>query len=549
MSYIVLARKWRPQTFKEVIGQRHVVHTLENALSYKRIAHGYIFSGARGIGKTTVARIFAKSLNCEKGVTNNPCNECSICKEITNGSSVDVIEIDGASNTGVDDVREIKDNVRYLPSKGRYKVYIIDEVHMLSTSAFNALLKTLEEPPSHVVFIFATTEPHKIPLTVLSRCQRFDFRRLTTEEVKHQLNMIASNEGIKTGEDAISLISKQAEGSMRDAESLMDQIVSYAGTEFTCKDVSDILGLIDKDLIFEAIGALIRKEAVAALKVIEKAYDFGYDEKRFSQDLLEHIRDLTVIKSIEDSGKFLDYTIKEIQELKGLVEGIEIEDLHILFYHLSKGLEDLSRSPYPRIILEMLFLKIVGLPPMRSISEFVGRLEDIEKKGGKGEQKAPKEEVYERESFSTREMATKRDTQIDGGKWEGWGAFLEFVMKKRPSLWSHLNSVHLISQDDKKIVLGVSKGHSFDYLMDLEVKDNLEGLYKDFYGRTARVGIREVSNGDIENKTSMDMPMTRHEKGSALEPLGDPNAMRKSFVENVAEVFGRNIREIKTGGL
>ena len=361
MSYTVLARKWRPQAFDEVVGQRHVVQTLQNALSTKRVAHAYLFSGVRGVGKTTVARLFAKALNCEKGISANICNQCVSCREITDGISMDVIEIDGASNTGVDDVREIKDSIRYMPSKGRYKVYIIDEVHMLSTNAFNALLKTLEEPPAHAVFILATTEHHKIPLTIISRCQHFNFRRLTTEEVKVKLRVIANEEGMQASDEAIYLISKEAEGSIRDAQSLLDQVVSYAGLQFEKKDVVDLLGLIDTEFLLDILRALVERNGEGVLKLIDDAYNFGYDEKRLCQNLLGLVRDLSVLKSVKNAETFLDLPAQEVETLKEIVNSIESEELQLYFKYLSQGYDEISHASYSRVVLEMTFLKIARI--------------------------------------------------------------------------------------------------------------------------------------------------------------------------------------------
>ncbi|MGQ9653584.1 MAG: DNA polymerase III subunit gamma/tau, partial [Thermodesulfobacteriota bacterium] len=246
MAYLVLARRWRPQRFEDVIGQRHVTQTLQNAILSNRVAHAFLFSGARGVGKTTVARILAKALNCEAGPTPHPCGQCDSCREITDGISLDVQEIDGASNTHVDDVRELMDGLRYRPAKGRYRIYIIDEVHMLSGHAFNALLKTLEEPPPHVVFIFATTEPQKIPLTVVSRCQRYDFKRIPLADIVGHLERISLAEGIRVDRDTLLAIAKEAQGSLRDAQSLLDQVISYAGDNITREAVQEVLGRLDR---------------------------------------------------------------------------------------------------------------------------------------------------------------------------------------------------------------------------------------------------------------------------------------------------------------
>src|SRR5512136_1075662 len=266
-SYLVLARKWRPQLFEEVVGQRHITQTLQNAISQKRVAHAFLFTGARGVGKTSSARILAKALNCEKGPGTNPCNQCATCQEVTHGTSMDVIEIDGASNRGIDEIRELKENVRYTPAKSRYKIYIIDEVHMLTTEAFNALLKTLEEPPPHVIFVFATTEPHKIPLTILSRCQRYDFKRIPLASILEQLRTIATQEGMEISDQSLHLIAREAEGSMRDAQSLLDQVLSYAGQKVSDKEVIEVLGVIDRKILHDSIAALADGDQARLLQI------------------------------------------------------------------------------------------------------------------------------------------------------------------------------------------------------------------------------------------------------------------------------------------
>jgi len=280
-SYLVLARKWRPQLFEEVVGQRHITRTLQNAISQKRVAHAFLFTGARGVGKTSSARILAKALNCETGPRINPCNQCTNCQEVTRGTSMDVIEIDGASNRGIDEIRELRENVRYTPAKSRYKIYIIDEVHMLTKEAFNALLKTLEEPPPHVIFIFATTEPHKIPATILSRCQRYDFKRIPFREVIGSLKRIVEEEEIQISQRGFLAIAQESEGSLRDAESLLDQVIAYAGKNIRDEDIAEVLGLIDRKMLSDTIEAIADRDAERCMEVIEHVYHFGYDLQHF----------------------------------------------------------------------------------------------------------------------------------------------------------------------------------------------------------------------------------------------------------------------------
>jgi DNA polymerase III subunit gamma/tau len=294
MAYQVLARKWRPQNFSDVVGQEHVTQTLVNAIRADRLAHAYLFAGPRGVGKTSVARILAKAINCEEGEPGKPCNQCLSCTEITSGSSVDVQEIDGASNRGIDEIRELRGNINYLPSSSKYRVYIIDEVHMLTLPAFNALLKTLEEPPPHVKFIFATTEPHKVPVTILSRCQRFDFKRIPIHDIVHHLDNIAREEGVHISNTALSLIAREAEGGMRDAESLLDQVVSFAGMTVEDAQVTDILGIIDRELLFQISASIIEGDMKACLQMVDGIYNHGHDMKAFYRNLMQQFRDLLV---------------------------------------------------------------------------------------------------------------------------------------------------------------------------------------------------------------------------------------------------------------
>jgi len=315
MSYLVLARKHRPKNFDEVIGQEHICKLLKKAIESDRIAHSYLFSGPRGVGKTSCARILAKSLNCEKGPTLKPCEECSACKEIATGMSFDVLEIDGASNRGIDEIRALRENVKFAPAYGRYKIYIIDEVHMLTMEAFNALLKTLEEPPEHVKFIFATTAPHKLPATIISRCQRFDFKRIPLKVTVDVLTSIAKKEKLKVEQDALFAIAKASQGSLRDALSTLDQLSSLSDQMIASQDVYAMLGLVETKLLFDLVDALGRKDCVVALEVLERVIDQGKDIKQLYKDITEHFRNLMILKiGGKALGRLVDYPIA-IKEL------------------------------------------------------------------------------------------------------------------------------------------------------------------------------------------------------------------------------------------
>jgi len=358
MSYLVLARKYRPQTFEEVVGQKPVVKTLQNSIKRNRIAHAILFSGVRGVGKTTLARLMAKALNCENGPTPVPCNTCLSCTQVMSGSSFDLHEIDGASNRGIQEVRELKDRIKYLPTSSRYKTIIIDEVHMLTTEAFNALLKTLEEPPDHVYFIFATTELHKIPITILSRCQRYELQRVGSEELALHFNRLAQSEGIELEKGALSLIVREAEGSVRDGLSLLDQALSYGDSPISSTDVVEVLGLVDRDVLLSITRALLSGNRAAALDNLAETFRFGMDIKRFLSDLLECFRTLLLI-NIEGCEKLLDLPADEINSFRSIASEHSTQTIHQKLNLLMKAAEDIRYSFQPRLTLETSFLSII----------------------------------------------------------------------------------------------------------------------------------------------------------------------------------------------
>ncbi len=368
MSYQVIARKWRPQSFSDLVGQNHITQTLSNALKNGRLPHALLFTGPRGTGKTSSARILAKALRCPNAINFVPCNECDSCKEIGGGSSLDVLEIDGASNNGVDAIRELRDTVAFMPSSGKYKIYIIDEVHMLSTSAFNALLKTLEEPPAHVVFIMATTEVHKIPQTILSRCQRFDFRRISTRQITERLKLICEQDGTTAEEEALWVIARQGDGSMRDSQSLLDQVITFANGPLTRINVVDILGLTDRSLLFDTLNALMTRSPSAMIGVIEKISSAGFEPSLFAQDLLEMIRNLLLIKvSQGEASRLLELPDSELTALQEIADTMSEEDMHLLFDMGLKGAGDIPRAQDPRIVLEVVLLRMASAPKIQDL--------------------------------------------------------------------------------------------------------------------------------------------------------------------------------------
>lgn len=376
MSYLVLARKYRPQTFEEVIGQVPIVKTLQNSLLRKRVAHAILFSGVRGVGKTTLARIMAKAINCEGDSKKVPCNNCRSCVEITKGSALDLYEIDGASNRGIQEIRELKEKIRFLPSSSTHKIIIIDEVHMLTTEAFNALLKTLEEPPEHVYFMFATTELHKIPITILSRCQRYELKRVTAAELTRHFEKIAASEEIKIESSALSLIVREAEGSVRDGMSLLDQMFSFGDSHISNEDVIQLLGLTDRNALMTITRALFAEDRATALKTLEAAFEYGIDIKRFTSDLLQCFRTLMLIK-IGNCPELIDLPLEEIDGFHEIAKDISPETIHLKLTLLMQAIEDLRYTTQPRLTLETAFIKIIEAANIVPVSTLLGKIDSL----------------------------------------------------------------------------------------------------------------------------------------------------------------------------
>ncbi|MFH1387566.1 MAG: DNA polymerase III subunit gamma/tau [bacterium] len=480
MNYISLYRKWRSQNFDEIVGQTVIVQTLKNAIKNNRLAHAYLFSGPRGTGKTSTARILAKSLNCKDGPTEKACDKCDNCNKIRTGQSVDVIEIDAASNRGIDEIRELRERVRYAPLEGRYKVYIIDEVHMLTPEAFNALLKTLEEPPSHTIFVLATTENQKVPMTIASRCQRLDFARISLTGIKEQLKKIAVDEGYEVEEKAFDLIGRSAEGAMRDAISLLDQLISFSGKKIKYDDVVMLLGTADEELLFAFGDAVSSGQTDKVLDLIRKGVEEGRSIPQVTRDLVFHFRNLLHVKV--GSGEALELTADQLKRLGSQAEQYSLEEIKETISALSRAELDMKWHPHGRLVLEVALIELLG---ERSA-------EAVEKRETKGEvRKALAEPITPIVS----PVAT--DTRITHIKSQ-WPQILETMRKKSIYGYVSLHEGEPVEVDEKgKLLIGFRKGYSFhkERLEEAKNKGALEEVIREVMGQKIPVEciIRELN--------------------------------------------------------
>ncbi|MBI5749723.1 MAG: DNA polymerase III subunit gamma/tau [Nitrospinae bacterium] len=533
MSYQVSARKWRPQNFSEVIGQGHIVQTLKNALLNNRIGHAYLFSGTRGVGKTTMARIFAKALNCVKGPTPEPCNECEMCRDITGGYCPDVVEIDGASNTGVDDVRELRENVKYASSKGKYKVYIVDEVHMLSKPAFNAFLKTLEEPPAHIIFIFATTEPNKIPETVISRCQYFEFKRISINDVVEQLMLITKKEGINVSRDMLTLIAKSAEGSMRDALVAMDQILSFSGDTIKEEDVKIILGFVGREVLSSFMNSIIKKDIQNILKLVKELTINGTDLRIFCKEFLEYIRNLMVIKVATEPSSLIELSAAEIEHFKSEAEKVSIEELQQMFNIILKTEADIRQASQPSLVIEMALIRMTQIGKVMAVDEILKRLENLGQKPvlrvGEGTEDRRQKTENREQRTEGRNTATVEEKDISSL----WVKIKESVGAKKPSLGGILEDIKLSNIRGDEIILNFKEKASESYYRKtLELNQGvIRDTIKKVAGRDFKIILEAYSKEGASNVSS--------NNGSDIEKW------KKEKIQEVIDIIpGVVIREI-----
>jgi DNA polymerase-3 subunit gamma/tau len=579
MSYLVLARKWRPQTFEEVIGQKPITQALQNAIAQQRVAHAYLFAGPRGVGKTSVARILAKALNCQEGPTPHPCDHCPFCQEIRTGIAVDVVEIDGASNRGIDEIRELRENVRYLPAKNKFKVYIIDEVHMLTDQAFNALLKTLEEPPPHVIFIFATTEAHKIPLTILSRCQRYNFKRIPIALTVEQLKKITAQEGMEISDRSLHLLAREAEGSLRDGQSLLDQVLSFSGKKATDEEVTEVLGLIDRRVIHGAMQALAEGDKIRLLQTVEEIHTFGYDLKEFCGELARMARDFLVLKvfpqaSVERSG-LIDLPQDEIQELSSQGEKFSLEEIHSLFQSLLAAHDEIARSAFPRLVLEMTLIRMARRKPIFSVEEALERLRNMEERLSSGlatplqprtpipSPPTPAESIVSPSAHPIAEEEGPGRSKIKGNEEtsvppameksaempEGlapeihlqWKAFVQFAKRKKPPLASLLEQGYPLSLNEELLEIGYPhKSFFLERMQEVDNRSVLSNLCLEFFQRKMTVHVAGMKTAPLPAEGPEENQGGKNSKKNQEE-----EAVNHPLVKEAINIFGGRVMEIK----
>jgi DNA polymerase-3 subunit gamma/tau len=592
MDYQVSARKYRPGTFDDVIGQPHVVQTLVNSITTKRIAHAYLFSGTRGVGKTTVARILAKALNCERGPTGTPCATCANCQEIAQGTSVDVIEIDGASNTSVDDVREIRENVKFAPFRGQYRVYIIDEVHMLSNSAFNALLKTLEEPPSHVVFIFATTEIHKIPATILSRCQHYNFRRIARAEIVERLRHVAQQDGIALEDRSLTALARASEGSMRDALSLLDQAVAFGGTTIVHADLEALLGAVPQELVRGMIQAVTGQDSAVALRMLANLLDQGHDLRAYCADVVEYLRNMlvaSVVTAPQDLRGLIEASAEDLLQMEADARLLSPEQLQELFAIFTQAEDALRFSAHPRFILESAAVRATRLA-RRSDGKPDQGTQAIQKQKSPSEVSTrPNKPELPGRSTLTPSMGTSQsgstvsnsplpiehirvatvgaaqstpDLVVDqaGARQSAvmpvapdpspplatlnWEEFQEAVAATHPNVAPFLEMGRLVATEGNQVTIGFSKQATVARGM-IEKPDNLAALTtlcERLSGQKVRLRIVELAETDPPGKTMAQLRAAK-EQGQRLVML--EQARTHPVVKEALEIFGVELADVR----
>jgi DNA polymerase-3 subunit gamma/tau len=537
MSYQVLARKWRPRNFAEMVGQTHVLRALINALDADRLHHAFLFTGTRGVGKTTIARILAKSLNCEQGVSSTPCGECAACREIDEGRFVDLIEVDAASRTKVEDTRDLLDNVQYAPTRGRYKVYLIDEVHMLSNHSFNALLKTLEEPPPHVKFLLATTDPQKLPVTILSRCLQFNLRRLPSEQIQDYLQDILRREGLNFEAAGLSQLAKAADGSMRDALSLLDQAIAFGGGQVSEADVRAMLGTIDRSQVLSLLSALADGQAKTVLEVVGQLAEQAPDFADILAELISHLHYLALLQQVPEA---YDESMGDKASLESLAQQIAPEDVQLYYQIGLMGRRDLPLAPDPRGGLEMVLLRMLAFRPegMMPASQASpqGRSKSAPPPPPVEQQAAPQKPAVESQAVKTAatapaDKATPASAPVSDDT--DWHQLIPQLSLGGVDQQLIMNCVLLERQDDKfKLALEPACGP----MLTREREQRIQDALSQAYGRPLRISIEVQS---VESET----PAARQERIAAEKQADAESAIENDGnVQSILEAFNGTVK-------
>jgi DNA polymerase III subunit gamma/tau len=533
MAYIALYREWRPQMFDTLVGQQHVTKTLQNAILGDRIGHAYLFCGPRGTGKTSTAKIFAKALNCLNPTKGEPCNECENCNRVTTGSSMDVLEIDAASNRGIDEIRDLREKVKFSPTEGKFKVYIIDEVHMLTVEAFNALLKTLEEPPAHVIFILATTEPHKLPLTILSRCQRFDFRRITIENIITRLEEIVAHNKLSVEGNGLWVIAKNAEGGLRDALSLLDQCISFSEKGLiTIEDINSILGIANTEIIVEMVNAISQRNSVKAILLLEKLVEQGKDLKQFLKDLIEFYRSLLMLKVTKNNSDLSNNYSQDTLDKVG--QEYSKEQIINILNILSETEREIKWTTQPRLNLEITLIKLSDVSANQSIEELLHRIAELEEKVNDLPRQVINNQIDGKHkpkviSSVARNKVTvdfaNNDHQTLGVIKEKWSEVLESIKKDKKIIHAFLIEGEPIHFANNLLTIAFKEGYAF-HMDKISHPDN-------------RVAIDKITSKIMGSNVAIQCMIQEAATEKNKRSHGD------SLVKGAMDLFGEGLIEVK----